>query len=88
MSKQNVISARVSDEVLAKIDRIAELRDRSRAWIVSTLIEAAARDELEFREFLQAGIDSADQGKLIPQEEAEKWYEDRIANRSTQIAAE
>lgn len=88
MSKHNVISARVSDEVLEMVDRIAELRDRSRAWIISTLIELAARDELEFREFLQAGIDSADQGKLLPQEEVEKWYEDRIRDRSAQIAAE
>lgn len=88
MSKHNVISARVSDEVLEMIDRIAELRDRSRAWIVSTLIETAAREELEFREFLQAGIDSADKGELVPQEEVEKWYEDRIRDRSGQIAAE
>lgn len=88
MSKHNVISARVSDEVLEMVDRIAELRDRSRAWIVSTLIETAARDELEFREFLQAGIESADRGELVSQEEVEKWYEDRIRDRSTQIAAE
>jgi predicted transcriptional regulator len=88
MSNKNVISARVSDDVLAMIDRIAAMRDRSRAWIVSHLLENAAREEMEFRDFLQVGIDSADRGDLMSQAEVEKWFEERKGRRAEQIAAE
>jgi predicted transcriptional regulator len=84
----NVITARVSDEVLAMIDRLAEGRDRSRAWIVARLVEDAARKELDFRDFIQVGIDSADRGDVISQDEMEEWLERRIANRALAVAAE
>jgi predicted transcriptional regulator len=84
----NVITARVSDEVLAMIDRLASSRERSRAWITSRLIEAAARKEIEFADFIQEGIDSLDRGEGISQDEMERWFDEKIAARALQIAAE
>lgn len=55
MNKQNVVSTRVSDDVLALIDRIAVARDRSRAWVLATLVERAARDEIAFHDFVEQG---------------------------------
>jgi predicted transcriptional regulator len=86
MSK--VVTTRVSDEILEMIDRLAASRKRSRAWIVNRLIEAAATKQIEYDDFIQAGIDSADRGELISQDEIECWFEERIAQRTTAIAAE
>ena len=84
----NVVTTRVSDEILMLIDRLAVSRKRSRAWIVNRLIEAAATKQIEFDDFIQVGIDSADRGELISQEEMERWFEERVARRATAIAAE
>lgn len=84
----NVITARVSDDVLAMIDRLATSRERSRAWISSRLIEAAARKQIEMDNFLQEGIDSLDRGEGISQDEMERWFDEKIAARALQIAAE
>lgn len=82
------MTTRISDETLVLIDRLAMSRDRSRAWILNRLIEAAATKQIEFDDFIQAGIDSADRGELISQDEMEHWFEELIAQRATAIAAE
>lgn len=84
----NVITARVSDEVLAMIDRLARDNERSRAWVVAKLVENAARKQIELADFIQEGIDSIERGEYHTQEEMEAWFETRKANRSTRIAAE
>lgn len=88
MSKTNVVTARVSDEVLAMIDRLATSRDRSRAWIAAKLIESAARSQIEMDDFIQVGLDDLDAGRVIPHEEVMAWIDERIASRSLSIAAE
>lgn len=84
----NVITARVSDELLVQIDRLAQSRDRSRAWVVAKLVEAATRKEIELLDFIQEGIDSIERGEYYTQEEMEAWFETKIANRPARIAAE
>lgn len=73
MSK--VVTARIRDEVLADVDRIAEMRDRSRAWVLSRMIEKAVERELEFRAFIQEGVDAIERGEYYTQEEMEEWVE-------------
>ncbi len=84
----NVISARVSDEVLAAIDRLADSQERSRAWIAARLLQTAVRKEIESLDFIKVGIDSADRGDVISQEEMEAWFKERSANRALAVAAE
>jgi predicted transcriptional regulator len=83
MSNNNVISARVSDEVLAMIDRLAESRDRSRSWIVSKLVEGAAAKQIEMDDFIQVGLDDIEAGRTIPHEQ----IVEEILNRRKQRAA-
>ncbi len=79
----NVVTARLDDEVLAMVDRLATSRERSRAWIVAKLIEGAARKQIEMDDFLQAGEDDIDAGRTIPHEEIVA----HIMNRRKQRAA-
>jgi predicted transcriptional regulator len=85
MSK--VITARVDDETLGLVDSIAKAQGRSRAWFVADAVRRAAQYEADFRNFIQVGIDAADRGEVISQEEMERWLEDRIAGRQTTVIA-
>lgn len=84
----NVITARIDDETLALVDRVASAQGRSRAWFVAKAIRSAAEKEADFLAFIQQGVDSANRGDLISQEEMERWWAERKANRRMSIAAE
>jgi predicted transcriptional regulator len=77
MSKSAVITARLDNDALAKLDQLSTMLDRSRAWIVAKAVQRYVDEELEFRAFVQQGIDSADRGELISQEDMEAWFEAR-----------
>lgn len=84
----NVVTARVSDEVLAMIDRLARDNERSRAWVVAKMVEDAARKQIKLADLIQEGIDSLERGEYYTQSEMEAWFETRKANRASRIAAE
>ena len=64
----NVITTRVSDEVLTMIDQLAVSRERSRAWVLARLVEAAAMKDIEFDEILQAGLHDVASGQTAAHE--------------------
>ncbi|MBV9843126.1 MAG: ribbon-helix-helix protein, CopG family [Sphingomonadaceae bacterium] len=69
MSKTAVISFRVDEATLAKIDQVAKAQGRSRAWFAAEATRRVAESEADFLAFVQEGIDAADRGELIPHEE-------------------
>jgi predicted transcriptional regulator len=77
MSKSAVITARLDNDALGKLDQLSTMLDRSRAWIVAKAVQRYVDEELEFRAFVQQGIDEADRGELISQEDMEAWFEAR-----------
>ncbi len=74
MSKTAVVTARVSEETLATLDKLSARLDRSRAWIVTRAIERYVEDESEFPAFLQVGRDDVDAGRVLTQEEVEARF--------------
>ena len=77
MSKTAVITARIDEATLQSLDALAESQERTRAWLVAKAIKRYVQEESAFLAFVQVGIDSADRGELISQEEMEAWYEQR-----------
>jgi predicted transcriptional regulator len=77
----NVVTARISDEALALVDRLAASRDRSRAWILAKLIESAAKKQVEMDDFIQVGLDDIDAGRTIPHEEVVAHIMERRTRR-------
>ncbi|PYE87710.1 CopG family ribbon-helix-helix protein [Phyllobacterium leguminum] len=62
-------TVRVQDDVAEKLDKIAELSDRSRAYLAAQAIEEyVAREEWQLAE-IQAGLDAADRGEFASDEE-------------------
>lgn len=69
MSKSAVITARLDEDTLALVDKIAAAQGRSRSWFAAEAIRRVAETEADFMAFVQAGIDSADRGELTPHDE-------------------
>lgn len=62
-------TVRVEDEVAEKLDRIAALSDRSRAYLAAQAIEDyVAREEWQLAE-IQAGVEEADRGEFASTDE-------------------
>lgn len=78
----NVVTARVSDEVLTMIDRLAVSRERSRAWILGRLIEQAVKKQIEMDDFIQVGLDDLAAGRTIPHDEVVKQIMERRKRRA------
>ncbi len=79
MSK--VVTTRLSEETLEIVDRLAAAQDRSRAWILSRMIEDEARRQAAFEAFIQEGEDDIERGDFYTQEEMEAWAASQIDKR-------
>jgi predicted transcriptional regulator len=84
MSKSAVITARVDEETLALVDKVAQASGRSRAWFAAKAIRHAAEREAEFLAFVQDGIDAADRGELVPHEQVMAEIDQMIADLEAQ----
>jgi predicted transcriptional regulator len=84
MSKTSVVTARLDADLSDRLDTLAARQERSRAAVVERAVRRYVDEELTFLAFVQEGVDSADRGELIGQEEMEAWVE----ARGRQAAAE
>jgi predicted transcriptional regulator len=81
MSKSAVITARLDEETLKLVDRVAKAHGRSRAAFAAQAIRQIAEREAEFLAFIQEGVDAADRGDVLSQDEMERWYGARVDKR-------
>lgn len=68
MSKTAVITARLDEETLALVDRVAKAQGRSRAWFAAQAIRRVAESEADFLAFVQEGIDDIEAGRFVEHE--------------------
>lgn len=62
-------SVNLDERTRERLDRIARAYDRKRSWIVARAIHEYLDREEAFARAVEAGIESADRGDLIPHEE-------------------
>lgn len=67
--KTSVVTARLDEETLAALDRLADHHERSRAWLVAKAIKHFVKEESDFLAFLQEGEDAIDRGDFVTHEE-------------------
>ena len=65
----NVVTTRINDETLAKVDQLATEYERSRAWVLARLISETAERETAFLDFLKEGEDAFERGDTITHDE-------------------
>jgi predicted transcriptional regulator len=86
MSKTAVITARVDEDTLELVDRVAKAKGRSRAWFVANAVQRFAESEAEYLAFVQEGIDALDRGESIPHEEVMAELDAVIAEQQARCA--
>ncbi len=72
------VTARLTEEMAAKLDTLAQHTKRSKSYLVAEAIEQYAKRELAFVEAVLEGIASADRGELIEHDEMMKRLYARI----------
>lgn len=74
----------VDDDLLAAIGAAAAWRDMSIPDYLRSIIVTATDMDAELAAFMQEGVDSADRGELISQEEMEEWFEARYRSAAAE----
>ncbi|MFZ1990780.1 MAG: ribbon-helix-helix protein, CopG family [Alphaproteobacteria bacterium] len=64
------LTVRVSEELLAKLDKLAEATDRSKSYLAAEAIESYVAHELPIVEKILEGLKSVREGRTIPHAEA------------------
>lgn len=82
-----VVTAKLPDELVARLDEIAERIERSKSWIVRQAVsEWLAEEEERYRQTL-AGLEDVDEGRMISQDELKEWAKQRKQGERTKSAA-
>ena len=66
MNEHRAISAALDADTIALVDELAAARGISRDAFAAEAIRRVAESEADFRAFIQAGIDDADRGNVVP----------------------
>jgi predicted transcriptional regulator len=77
-----VITAKLPDDIVTRMDEVAERIDRSKSWIVRQAVtEWLAEEQRRFEMTLEA-LKSVDEGRSFTQDEVEKHFAARRTARS------
>jgi predicted transcriptional regulator len=77
-----VVTAKLPDELVSRMDEVAERIDRSKSWIVRQAVAEWLVEEERRYELTLEAMKSIDEGRTLTQEEAEKHFADRRKARS------
>lgn len=79
MAETTTITVRITQDVRSKLDRIAELTQRSRSYVAADALSEYAESELRIVEGIVRGIEDARAGRVVPHDEAMAYLRGRIA---------
>lgn len=77
----SVITARVDDDTLALVDRVARSQGRSRAWFAAKAIRCAAEQEARLLALIEEGQASIARGDVVPHDEVMARLDEMIAEQ-------
>lgn len=68
-------SVRLDDELMERIDRMAEILARPRSWVISEALKRFVEQEEWFHEAVKAGLKDAKEGRLVDHSDVKAWVE-------------
>ena len=77
-----VVTAKLPDEIVSRMDEIALRIDRSKSWIVREAVAEWLAEEQRRYELTLAALKSVDEGRTHSQEEIEKHFAARRKART------
>lgn len=83
MSKDGrVVTANLPDDLVSRMDEVADRIDRSKSWIVRVAVVEWLAEEQRRHELTLEALKSVDEGRTFTQEEVEKHFAARRKARS------
>jgi predicted transcriptional regulator len=77
-----VVTAKLPDELVSRMDQIAERIDRSKSWIVRQALTEWLAEEQRRHELTLDAMKSVDEGRTLTQEEVERHFAERRKARA------
>jgi predicted transcriptional regulator len=77
-----VVTAKLPDDLVSRMDEIAERIDRSKSWIVRAAVSEWLAEEQRRYELTLEAMKSVDEGRTFTQEEIDKHFAARRKARS------
>ena len=77
-----VVTAKLPDELVSRMDEIAGRIDRSKSWIVRAAVTEWLAEEQRRYELTLEALRSVDEGKSVSQEQVEKHFAGKRKARS------
>ena len=69
--KEVTLSARVSGELGAQVDMLANAVKRNRSWVIEEALRAYLSREMQYLSSVQAGIEAYNAGNVVSHEDVE-----------------
>lgn len=83
---QIVVTTRIDLETAARLGRLADTFDRSRAWIVTQAIRRYVDEGIEFLDGLKSAADALDRGECVTGDEMEREFADLLEPQKSRAA--
>jgi len=78
------ISFRIAEEKVEKLDSIAKAMDRDRSYLLNEAVESYLAEQRRFAAMVEEGLEAAQLGKLVADEDVGKLIDSWIEERETQ----
>jgi predicted transcriptional regulator len=75
----SVVTARLPEEMVGRLDELASRMDRSRSWILLAAVKAYVEEQTAFLDFVDEGERDIDEGRYHTKGEMDAWFDERIA---------
>ena len=82
-----VITAKLPDDLVSRLDEVAGRIDRSKSWIVRQAITEWLSDEQRRYELTVEALKDVDEGRMISHDDLRTWGNERKREASTKSAA-
>jgi predicted transcriptional regulator len=77
-----VVTAKLPDDLVSRMDEVAGRIDRSKSWIVRQAVTEWLAEEQRRYELTREALKSVDEGRSFTQEDVEKHFAERRKARS------
>lgn len=82
-----VVTAKLPDDLVSRMDEVADRIDRSKSWIVREAVSQWLADEQRRYELTLEGLKDVDEGRMIDHEDLKTWAHQTKRESRKQSAA-
>ena len=82
-----VVTAKLPDELVSRLDETADRIERSKSWIVRQAVAEWLAEEQRRHELTLEALRDIDEGRVLTQEEIEAWAAAQKLQKRTKNAA-